>query len=139
MAVHLVKKHMLHVECSLDADSISKREDRFAAKFDRGRRFKESVFPGLQLPDTLEQVVVHQFPNKGRRSMGGGRLVTVKELIHEIYDGLRGTSPSSGAVPSNFPLLRTLQLAAYAENYVLSEHRLIRKQEVASRGDLVRI
>jgi hypothetical protein len=86
------------------------------------------VFPGLPLPETLEQVLVHQFPNKDRRIVGGGRLVTVKELIHEIYDGLKGTSPSSGAVPSNLPLLRTLQLAAYAGNFVPSQHRLIRAQ-----------
>jgi len=47
--------------------------------------------------------------------LGGGRLVTGKQFIREIFDGLKGTDPSSGAVPSTFPLLRTLQLAASAE------------------------
>jgi hypothetical protein len=129
VGVHIVNKHMLHIECSLDADSIEKREQRFAAKFDRGRKFKEHVFPGLVLPETLEQIVVLQFPNKNLRIVGGVRLVTVRELIHEIYAGLEGTSPSSGAVPSNLPLLRTLQLAAYAGNYTPSDHKLIRTSQ----------
>ena len=39
----------------------------------------------------------------------------------------KGTSPGSKAVPSYFPWLRTLQLAAYAIRYEFTEHRLITK------------
>ena len=70
-----------------------------------------------------------QFASGNVRDVGGARLVTVRELIHEIYDGLKATSPHSGAVPSNLPLLRTLQLAADASKGALSDHRLLQSQE----------
>lgn len=38
VAIHLATNHLLHAECSLDALSAEKREERFAAKFERGRR-----------------------------------------------------------------------------------------------------
>jgi hypothetical protein len=109
----------------LDALSRAARQDKFAAKFERGRRFIKDVFKGVSLPDTLEQVVVLQLPNAGVRSVGGGRLVSGRELIHEILGGLKGT-PISGAVSSNLPLLRTLQMAADAmAKGQPSEHRIL--------------
>jgi hypothetical protein len=134
VAVDFATNHLLHVECSLDALSSKKREAHFAAKFERGRRYAKSVFRGLDLPDEPEQVIVLQFASGKIRSIGGARLVTVRELIHEIYDGLKGTSPQSKAVPSNLPLLRTLQLAADATRGSLSEHRLLRPASARARG-----
>ncbi len=125
VGISLARNHLIHIECSLDADSWAKRQQRFAAKFDRGRRYIKDVFEGYPLPDVPEQVVVLQFAGGNVRDVGGGRLVTVRELIHEIYDGLKATSPLSGAVPSNLPLLRTLQLAADAAKGTLSDHRLL--------------
>jgi hypothetical protein len=125
VAVHLPRGHLLHVECSLDALSRDQREIRFAAKFERGRRFVKDVFQGMLLPEVPEQVLVLQFSSGNPRNIGGARLVTVRELIQEIYAGLKGTSPASKAVPSNLPLLRTLQLAADAMKGSLSEHRLL--------------
>ena len=58
---------------------------------DGSRRFAD-----LKEPD---QVVVLQFAGKKAvRKVGGGRLVTVRELTAEIFDGLRGKTPASGAV-----------------------------------------
>jgi hypothetical protein len=126
VGIHVVRQHLIHVECSLDALSRAAREIKFNAKFERGRRFIKDVFKGMTLPDEPEQVVVLQFPNAGVRTVGGVRLVSVRELVHEILEGLKGTSPISGAVPSNLPLLRTLQLAADATaKGALSEHRII--------------
>lgn len=109
---HPARRHFLHVECSLDTDSNSKREEKFAGKFERGRRYAHALFAGLPIAGPPDQVVVHTFATK--RSFGGGRLVTTAELVREIMDGLRGTTPASGAVPETFPLLRTLQLATAA-------------------------
>jgi hypothetical protein len=127
VAIKLSTSHLLHIECSLDALAGAKREVRFAAKFERGRRYIREVFRGIAIPDDLEQVLVLQFASGKTRSIGGVRLVTVRELIHEIYDGLKGTSPQSSAVPSNLPLLRTLQLAMDAMKGSLTEHRILRK------------
>jgi hypothetical protein len=123
---NLITNHLVHIECSLDADSWAERERKFSAKFERGRRYIKAVFKGLPIPDVPDQILLHQFASPDGRMVGDGRLVTVRGLIHEIYAGLNGTTPASGAVPSNLPLLRTLQVAADAtSNGVLTDHRLI--------------
>lgn len=132
VGINFAHQHLIHVECSLDALSDAKRQERFELKFERGRRFIKDVFRGLALPDEPEQIAVLQFASGNVRRIGGARLVTVRELIHEIYAGLEGTSPYSKAVPSNLPLLRTLQLAADATRGALTEHRLLRVDLVAS-------
>lgn len=126
VGVHLARGHLIHVECSLDALSQEKREARFAMKFERGRRFIRDVFFGVPLPDIVEQVAVLQFASSRHSALGGARLLIVRDLIHEIFEGLKGTSPQSKAVPSNLPLLRTLQLAAHANRTGSSGGRLLR-------------
>ncbi|KRE03556.1 hypothetical protein ASE63_25955 [Bosea sp. Root381] len=115
----------MHVECSLDGNSTEKREQQFSGKFERGRKFIKDAFRGIELPEKLEQVLVLQFASGNVRSFGGVRVVTVREFVHEMYEGLRGTSPARGAVPSNLPLLRTIQLAADAVRYAPTDHRII--------------
>ncbi len=120
-------EHLIHVECSLDALSWKIRNEKFAKKFERGRKYIKSVFKGLVLPQKLDQVALLQFATHTNHEVGGARLVTGKQFIREVFDGLKGTSPSSGAVPSTLPLLRTLQLAADAEHTVSApEQRLVR-------------
>lgn len=120
-------KHLIHVECSLDAASWEDRETKFSKKFERGRKYVKDVFKGFALPENLDQVALLQFANGTRKEIGGARIVTVKHFIREILDGLKGTSPSSGAVPSTFPLIRTLQLSADAQGTESSSsNRLIR-------------
>lgn len=115
VGIHLGNNRLLHVECSLDANSTREREHRFSAKFDRGRKFIKDVFQGMPVDfDSLESVVVMGAASRAIEVIGGGRVVTVRELVLEIFAGLQGTTPLKGAVPSNFPLLRTLQLASYA-------------------------
>jgi hypothetical protein len=125
VGIHFARQHLIHVECSLDALSQEKRETRFSLKFERGKRFIKEVFRGCPIPEEVEQVVVLQFAGSKVGAFGGARLVTVRDLIHEIYAGLKGTSPQSKAVPSNLPLLRTLQLAAYANRTAGGGSRLI--------------
>lgn len=128
VGIHMGHNHLVHVECSLDADSREKREKRFTDKFERGRKHIEQVFVGLAVDiDKLDSVAILQFPNKGVTHLGGGRLLHTRELIHEIFQGLEGSTPSSGAVPSNLPLLRTLQLTADALTVVSSSNRLIER------------
>jgi len=108
IGVNIVRNHLIHVECSLDTSSWSKRQASFNKRFECGRKFIKDTFKGLQLPENLEQVLVLQFASGAIRLVGGLRLVLVREFIHEVYAGLKGTSPQSGAVPSSLPLLRTL-------------------------------
>jgi hypothetical protein len=71
VALNPVTEHLLHIECSLDALSAEKREQRFRDKFERGRRYINDVFRGVPLPDTLEQVLVLQFASGNVRFVGG--------------------------------------------------------------------
>ena len=44
VALNPVTLHLLHVECSMDPDPWEKREHRYTAKFERGRRYVQSLF-----------------------------------------------------------------------------------------------
>src|SRR5579875_3875770 len=112
---NFASKHLIHVECSLDANSWQERDKVFSKKFERGRKFVKTVFEGFTVPNAPDQVALLQFASGNRQQIGGGRVITGKQFIREIWDGLRGTSPASGAVPSTLPLVRTLQLAAAAQ------------------------
>lgn len=105
--------HLIHVECSLDADSWGQRDARFAAKFERGRRYVPSLFNGLNLPSDLDQVGLFMMAGGTRAEVGGGRVVRVADFISEITSHLKKYRPEKSAVPSGLPLLRTLQLAAH--------------------------
>jgi hypothetical protein len=127
VGLDLLNGHLIHVECSLDSLSWEKRNERFSRKFERGRKYVRDVFKGLELPEIIDQVALLQYAPTTIGKVGGARLVTVKQFIREILAGLEDTSPASGAVPSTFPLLRTLQLAADAADTASTPQcRLIR-------------
>jgi hypothetical protein len=126
VGIHLGRDHLIHVECSLDADAKAIREKRFTDKFERGRKYIEQVFAGLKVdPAKLDSVAILQFPNTRMTHLGGGRLLHTRDLVHEIFKGLSGKTPGKGAVSSNFPLLRTLQLSADAQTVTAGSNRLI--------------
>jgi hypothetical protein len=123
VGLNLARSHLIHVECSLDALSDASRQPRFEQKFARGRKYIPDVLKGIALPEKLDQAAVLQFVGAKVLSMGGARVISVRELVHEINRGLKGTSPASRAVSSNLPLLRTLQLAADAAGHTASGQR----------------
>jgi hypothetical protein len=112
---HPDKKHFVHVECSMDALTWDKREKRFERKLFLGREYASSHFAGIGAPENLDQIVLHGYAGSAdkHRSIGGGRLVTSAELVAEIGSCIPRNNARS-AVPENFPLLRTLQLALVA-------------------------
>ena len=57
VALNFNHKHLVHVECSLDADSWEHRSQKFGRKFERGRKYVRRVFEGLPLPELLDQVI----------------------------------------------------------------------------------
>jgi hypothetical protein len=112
VAVHPQTRHLLHVECSLDAHPWAKREHRFQGKFERGRRYIPALFDGLDLHSQPDQVALLQLGGGERTHVGGGRILWVADLVTEILAVLRNRPPDKMAVPSTLPLLRTMQLAA---------------------------
>lgn len=113
VAFHPQKSHLVHIEPSMDALSWNKREERFAKKFEVGRRYIREIFEGLELPHEIEQIALLEFASrKNRSTLGGGRLMLVSELLEEILTGLRDQRLASKAVLEDKPILRTLQFVA---------------------------
>lgn len=113
VAFHPERRHLVHVEPSMDADSWDVRERRFSRKFESGRRHIPSLFPGLDLPGEIDQIALLVFGSaQGRSVLGGGRLVLVSDLMTEIRQKLKGLRVDNAAVPEQFQLLRALQFAA---------------------------
>jgi hypothetical protein len=105
-------KHLVHIECSLDADPWHKRETRFTRKFDRGREHVPALFPSLVFVAAPDQVALLQFGGGPRTEVGGGRIMWVSDFVADVLAKLSKMPPDKQAVPSTFPLLRTMQLAA---------------------------
>ena len=53
-----VSQHLVHIEPSMDAESWEKRERSFRKKFDAGLKYIPSLFPGLDLPQKIEQISI---------------------------------------------------------------------------------
>lgn len=113
VALNPVTRHLLHVECSLDAHTWERREERFAGKFERGRLHVPALFAGLDIPTEIDQVALLQFGGGTRATVGGARLLWVADFVADIVESLRFRKPDKAAIPSTLPLLRTLQLATH--------------------------
>lgn len=128
---HPARRHFLHVECSIDANTWENREKTFERKFAMGRKHARDLFSGMELPIALDQVVVHgaAIAADQHRGLGGGRLMTARELTAEIISGIPATF-SKGTVPENYPLLRTLQFAKMARAEVETPNARLIPREV---------
>ncbi|GAB6067097.1 hypothetical protein JCM13664_04150 [Methylothermus subterraneus] len=111
VAYHPQVGHLIHLEPSLDADPWPRREARFQKKFELGRRYIcQDVFPWLEPATPVEQVAI--LVSASRRELGGGRVVSIDEFMAEVKDAVLRRGPlSRGAIPEEYDLLRTLQLA----------------------------
>jgi hypothetical protein len=140
VAVHPHTKHLLHIECSLDADPWETRERRFTGKFERGRRHIAALFGGLDVDTDPDQVALLQFGGGQRTHVGGGRIVWVADFIADILTDLSSRPPDKMAVPSTLPLIRSMQLAAQPSRKRKLTGRLLPTQDqsqvVASLGGL---
>lgn len=111
VAYQPARGEVLHVEPSLDAHPWARREERFSKKFQVGRRliFSE-VLPWLDAASVkFEQLAI--VTQRGERTeLAGAKLMTVDEYVAAVRKDVRQLGPASrNAVPSQFPLLRTIQ------------------------------
>ncbi len=110
VAFHPETKHLIQIEPSMDAHPWPKREERYARKFEAGRKHIPELFGGLDIPGEIEQVAVLVFASKQHHEMlAGGRLVLAGDLLAEITRKLRRKSIYSKAVSEQYPILRTIQ------------------------------
>jgi hypothetical protein len=110
VAFHPKEQHLVQLEPSLDALSWAKREQRYKRKFDAGRKYIPTLFPGVTLPAKIEQVAVLVFASTvTRKTIGGGQILLVGDLLQQIFASLRGKRVASAAVPEHLPILRSFQ------------------------------
>ncbi len=110
VAFHPKTRELVHIEPSLDSASWEKREQRYAKKFAAGRKWIPSLFPGLPVPKTPEQIALFVYGGGNtRKGLAGGRVLFIRDFMREILTSLQGRRVASSAVPEEFPLLRTLQ------------------------------
>ena len=118
-------RHIIHIECSLDADSWLKREARFKQKFERGRKYIPSIFHDIGVDEQLDQVALMQFGGGDRETLGGARLVWVADFVADIVEHLAKKRPNKQAVSPTLPLIRTMQLVAQSSRLRKSKNRLL--------------
>lgn len=115
------KKHLVHIEPSRDAFSWRKREERYRKKFAAGKKYIPKLFKGFDLPRKIEQIAILRAASKqNHKSLGGGRILLIKDLLIEIMLELKTKRVGKEAVPEQWPLLRTLQFVAEYRKEILS-------------------
>jgi hypothetical protein len=113
VAFHPRLQKLIQIEPSLDADKWEKRELRYSKKFAAGKSYIPALFEGLTLPAELEQIALCVFGGGAeRKTVGGGRVMFIREFMKEVLTQVRARRVNSAAIPEQYPLLRTLQFAA---------------------------
>lgn len=107
-----VRKHLVHVEPSMDAHTWAKREERYTRKFAAGLKYIPELFEGLSLPSDIEQIALLGFAsNANVKTLAGGRVMTSADLLTEITEEIGSMRIAKAAIPEQYPLLRTIQFA----------------------------
>jgi hypothetical protein len=121
VAFHPTKKHLVHIEASMDASSWDDRERRFKKKFDAGKKHIPLLFSGLDIPTNIDQVAVLVFASKQKRdTLAGGKLILWNDLMKENFEDLQNRSIFSQAIPKQFPILRAFQFVAQYRKEICS-------------------
>ena len=119
VALHPEKKHLVHIETSMDALSWERREERFKKKFEVGRKCIPKLFSGMSVPSDVEQIALLGYGGKGGRTLlAGAKILLVPELLEQILRELGTKSMHSEAVPEQFFLLRTLHFVAQHRGFL---------------------
>ena len=108
---HPEQHSLVQIEPSLDADSWRKREARYSKKFEAGRKYIPGLFPGMAIPEHIDQIALFVYGG-GKSRLAGGRVVFIRDFMETIRAGIRHRKVAKAAIPEGLPLLRTLQFAA---------------------------
>lgn len=111
VAFHPTRHHVVHIEPMFDYLSWKDEEQHFLAKFDAGKKYLHRIFGAPQA--RIEQVaLILSSDDPHRRTVAGGKILLLPELLAEILEKFRTFSISEAMVPEQWPLLRTLQFVA---------------------------
>lgn len=112
VAFHPQTKEIVHVETSMDSLPWDKRRERFARKFELGRRHIPELFAFTKRRPV--QIVVFGYPRTTRDPEPLGdhiQVLLMPQLIREIAEELSHMTIETRVIPETFPLLRAIQFA----------------------------
>jgi hypothetical protein len=111
VAFHPTRRHLVHIEPSLDVLSWKEKEAHFQPKFAAGRKYLHRMFGG-EPHVYLEQIALVIATEEAPRKIAGARLLRVSDFMAEMLTALCAFPMSESLVPEQWPLVRTLQLIA---------------------------
>ncbi|MGD8978282.1 MAG: hypothetical protein PVG91_11805 [Gammaproteobacteria bacterium] len=121
LSVHLDQRKVVQVEPSMDAHSWEKREARFRARFDAGRRFIPDLLGDFEPDAPIRQIALIGLGSRlNHPTIGGGEVLTLPDFLAEIIASVGKVADASGAVPQQYPILRTLQFVAENRRAVMA-------------------
>ena len=110
IAFHPQKQLLVHIEPSMDTDSWATRETRYKRKFEAGMKHIPGIFKGFKIPKTIEQIALFAYASsKNHPVIGGGKVVTVREIFQQIATELKDKKVATDIVSQSLPILRTIQ------------------------------
>ena len=117
VAFHPGRKHLVHVEPSMDASSWNVRASRYQKKFEAGRKYIPKLFAGIDVPTEIEHIALIGIGSRTNNpTLAGGKVMLISDLLLEITRKLRPLRVERAAVPEQFPLLRTIQFMVQYES-----------------------
>ncbi len=123
VAFNPTRKHLVHIEPSMDANSWPKREERYLKKFEAGRKYIPELFSGIEIPDHIEQIALFGLGSKKNNlTLAGGHVWLVPDLLLQITETLGKLRIEKAAVSEQFPLLRTIQFLCQHEKLLFSKN-----------------
>jgi hypothetical protein len=110
VAFHPQRQELIHVECSMDADTWPERERRLLRKFETGRKYIPDLFKGLNVPPIPLQFAVFGYGSvRLGHTLGDASIFHVKDVLSDIASDLVTRPIAKEAVPEAFSMLRTIQ------------------------------
>lgn len=112
VAFHPLHRHVVQVEPSFDLLPREEHEAHFRTKFDAGKKYLHRLF-GVSARLHIEQIALIATPAaQPHGTVGGGRVLHLAEFIADIVQRFEELGPAGEPVSDQWPLMRTLQLAA---------------------------
>ena len=104
------KKHLIHIETSLDAASWEERKKRYSKKFEIGKKYIFSeVFTWLDENENIDQMIIAI--SKTRNGLlNGVKIITVDDFMSIVINDVKKKGKANkNAIPEKYQLLRTIQ------------------------------
>jgi len=120
---HPITKHLVHLEPSIDADSWTRREERFEKKFAAARRYIfTDIFTWLDPETPIDQCAILVSHPKDRHELCGAAIVSIDEFSSLVRRDVTDCGiMSKNAIPEQYPLLRTVQLLTSGYHRVVGD------------------